>query len=535
MVEAARHAAHLPAEPQEEPRAPVQTQPCPTCGRRYKFSYRVCPHDGTPLGTAGTRQDPLIGETVGGAYRINRLIAQGGMGKLYEAEHSRLPRRYAVKVIHDHYAQHPDAVRRFEREARAAASIASPHVVSVIDITRTSRDQPCMVTEYLDGEDLQQRLERLGRLPVEQVADIARQLCAGITAAHRCGVIHRDLKPSNIFLTATADGNTLVKVLDFGVAKLSDSPEITKGGAVVGTPAYMAPEQACGAKDVGPSADVYGIGAVMYRMLTGRSPYESRDATSSLAMLVKSPPEPLHRLAPHTPLWLRKVVETAMARKVEDRPSSPRVLLDGLVGKGPSITAAPHRRRTRISVTQGIHPSTLVISTDDTLSPTMTPGRGWIARRSTRVVTWTVAVAMGATGMLWTQAALTPWTGAWNGPLVPVAGMVSLLWSAPWLWASFVPPQRAQNYVDKSLPHLLHSLLAAMCVFGLVSFVQGLPVFASPLNVHPYGVSLLTFFWALGKGTVNRMVGSTRPRKPQETRRKKPTPSSRATGKNTKL
>ena len=291
---------------------------CRTCGERFPADYVVCPRDATPLG-AESSADPLLGLVLAGAYRVTRLLARGGMGRLYEAEHVRLPRQLAVKVIHDQYADHPDAVARFEREARAAASVRSDHVLDVLDVLRTPDDRPCIVAEKLEGEDLQSRLDRHGPLALADAIRIGRQLCRGLAAAHAAGVVHRDLKPSNVFLAADAGGET-VKILDFGVAKLAGSKEITRDGAVVGTPAYMAPEQARGASSVDERADVYGVGAVLYRALTGHAPFEADDAKSSLVRLLEEDVAPARTHAPELPEEVEQILSAALARDPKDRP-----------------------------------------------------------------------------------------------------------------------------------------------------------------------------------------------------------------------
>lgn len=294
---------------------------CGTCGERFPPDYLVCPRDATPLGVAADPNDPLLGVVLAGSYRITRLLGKGGMGRLYEAEHTRLPRRLAIKVIHDHYADNVDAVARFEREARAAALIDSDHVLDILDVVRTPDDRPCIVAERLEGEDLQVRLDRHVRLSLRESLRIARQLCRGLAAAHAVGVVHRDLKPSNVYLAASAHGHETAKILDFGVAKLLDRPDITRPGAIVGTPAYMAPEQARGAARVDARADVYGVGAVLYRMLTGHAPYEASDPNASLARLLHEPLAPARRWLPDLPEDVEALLERTLARDPDARPA----------------------------------------------------------------------------------------------------------------------------------------------------------------------------------------------------------------------
>lgn len=308
----------------EGDRAPDTTaeRTCPTCGKSFPPEFSVCPHDATPLAEPGAgHSDPMIGAVLAGTYKITGVIGEGGMARLYAAQHLRLEASYAVKVIHDDLAKSPELLARFEREARAAARIRSDHIVRVIDVLQTPDNRPCIVTELLEGEDLQDRLDRVGKLKARRAIPIARQICRALAVAHECGVVHRDLKPSNVFLCR--DGNELiVKVLDFGVAKLDDASELTKTGAIVGTLAYMAPEQARRAADAGPLADIYQVGAVLYHMLTGQPPYGKDPAINPLVLLLGGPPDSPRKIEPSIPIGVEAVIEKAMAREAEQRPQS---------------------------------------------------------------------------------------------------------------------------------------------------------------------------------------------------------------------
>jgi eukaryotic-like serine/threonine-protein kinase len=293
---------------------------CPTCGQVFPAEFNVCPKDATALAEAAADQDALVGTVLAGTYRILRWLADGGMGRVYEAQHIRLERRLAVKVLHETFAKSAEGVARFEREARAAGAIRSEHIVQVIDVLRTPDGRPCMVTDLLDGEDLQARLDREGKLPTSQAIPIARQVCLALAAAHAAGIVHRDLKPSNAFLTPRGDGGTLVTILDFGVAKLLGQGDLTQTGAVLGTPAYMSPEQARGAQDVDARTDVYAVGALLYRMLTGEPPY-GKDQTSPFLRLHQEPTRP-RTLDGTIPEGVEALIQQAMARDPGDRPQS---------------------------------------------------------------------------------------------------------------------------------------------------------------------------------------------------------------------
>ncbi|HEX2687724.1 MAG TPA: serine/threonine-protein kinase [Kofleriaceae bacterium] len=288
---------------------------CPACNNTYPSEFSVCPRDATPRPQQlAPASDPLIGEVLGRTYRIVRVLGEGGMARLYEAEHLRIDARYAVKVIHDDLARDPDLLARFEREARAAARIHSEHVVRLIDVLRTPDLRPCLVTELLEGEDLQAMLDRVKQLSVAEAIPIARQICRAIAAAHAAGVIHRDLKPSNVFL-CKSEGRPLVKVFDFGVAKLEDDDKLlTRTDTIMGTAAYMAPEQARRTADAGPLADVYSTSAVLYHMLTGQPPYGNVPAFSRLAMVLHEEPARPRAIEPTIPDGIEAVIQHAMAR-----------------------------------------------------------------------------------------------------------------------------------------------------------------------------------------------------------------------------
>jgi serine/threonine-protein kinase len=301
--------------------AKTRTWSCPTCGRQYPAEFAVCPLDATPKGETEKPGDPQIGIVLGHTYRIVRVLGQGGMARLYEAEHLRVDARFAVKIIHDELAREPSLLARFEREAHAAGRIRSEHVVRLVDVLRTKDDRPALVTELLEGEDLDAHLERVGKLSVAEALPIARQICRGVAAAHAVGVVHRDLKPSNVFL-CSRDGAPLVKVFDFGIAKIDDDEKLTRTGALMGTVTYMAPEQARHAAAAGPLADVYAIGAILYHMLAGQPPYGNLPPVSRFALLLDGEPERPRSFEPSIPEGVEAVIQHAMARDTGSRISS---------------------------------------------------------------------------------------------------------------------------------------------------------------------------------------------------------------------
>lgn len=217
------------------------------------------------------------GLVVAGKYHVVRLLAEGGMGAVYDAIHAKTGRRVALKLIHEHaLSKGPKAIRRFEREAMAAGAIDSTHVVQVLDAgVDDASGMPFLVMEYLEGEDLRRVLTR-GPLSEERALAIALETCRGLMAAHAADVVHRDLKPANLFLAETDDGRCVVKILDFGIAKLVDenvdTGALTKTGDLIGSPLYMSPEQLASPRDVDHRSDLWSLGVVLYEMLSGVVP-----------------------------------------------------------------------------------------------------------------------------------------------------------------------------------------------------------------------------------------------------------------------
>lgn len=306
----------------ESPSGPLtlaNTRQCPTCNGRYPADFKVCPRDATPLEDAlqDDADDPVVGQLLSGTYEVLRVIGEGGMGRVYEARHSRLAnKRFAIKMLHQELARQPEVVTRFQREAEAASGLSHPNVVGVFDVNTAPDGRPYIVAELLEGEQLGDFLDRSGKLGTGMVIPIVRQVCRALARAHEQGIVHRDVKPENVFLVGGEGG---VKVLDFGISKLSQQESnLTKTGMVMGTPDYMAPEQARGDR-VDARADVYAVGAILYRALTGRKPFEGLDPLQTLtAALVQEPPRP-SSLEPSIPLELEMVMQHAMAKEPRER------------------------------------------------------------------------------------------------------------------------------------------------------------------------------------------------------------------------
>jgi len=262
-----------------------------------------------------------IGQVIQGKYRIVRFIGDGGMGSVYEARHEYLGTRVALKFLHPELAKRPGLVTRFLREGQVAATIRSLHIVQVLDVDRTESGSAYLVMELLEGESLQQLLDRSARLPIEVALDFTLQILAGLEVAHAAGVVHRDLKPDNVFVVA-GHGGPLVKVLDFGIAKLHQAGALTRPGALMGTPEYMAPEQADSADRVDMRADLFAVGAMLYEMLSGQRPMAGADARQIAAAVRERGVVPLDQVAPGLPPGLVTAVHRALAADPAARFSS---------------------------------------------------------------------------------------------------------------------------------------------------------------------------------------------------------------------
>src|SRR5688572_565127 len=265
------------------------------------------------------------GEIIDGKYRIVRLIGEGGMGAVYEGENTRIHRRVAIKVLLAAVAQQGEAVARFEREAQAAGRIGSEHIVEVLDLGTLPNGDRYLVMEFLDGEGLGSRIKSRGRLTAQELAPIASQLMEGLAAAHGAGIIHRDLKPDNVFLLRTRGGRAdFVKLLDFGISKFSqlsgDSGfSMTRTGAVMGTPYYMAPEQAKGSRELDHRVDIYATGVILYEALTGQVPFNADTFNELLFKIVLEAPRPLEQLEPGVDPTFAAIVTKGMARDPAQR------------------------------------------------------------------------------------------------------------------------------------------------------------------------------------------------------------------------
>jgi serine/threonine-protein kinase len=258
----------------------------------------------------------LLGKVLHDTYRIESLLGRGGMGEVYLASHLRLPRRFAIKVLYAFGPAHSQEVTRFRREAEVVSALGHPHIVEVVDFNHTAEGAPYIVMELLEGEDLATRLKRSGRLSLARTGAILRQVASALQAAHQRGVIHRDLKPRNIYLCRRAGEDDWVKVLDFGLSKVEGAhTQVTNAMMAIGTPRYMSPEQALGhSSKADARSDIFAMGAILYRMLSGQLPFRGSNVQTVLYAIVHLEPPPLVESLPGISSRVAAVVERALCK-----------------------------------------------------------------------------------------------------------------------------------------------------------------------------------------------------------------------------
>lgn len=306
---------------------------CPICGKQYATGVEVCADDGSLLQAdstimGATPVDPLVGHTLDGKYHLEARLGIGGMGTVYRARHVLIDRPVAIKVLNPRFVEDDAARTRFRREARAAGRLQHTNAVTVTDFGESSDGYVYLVMELLEGRTLRDILAKEAPLDLARSVSLMLQISAAVAAAHEAGIIHRDLKPANIFVVQRAEVPAVVKVLDFGIAKLAaelldeeEAMTLTQVGAMIGTPRYMSPEQ-CDGVDLTPAADVYSLGCILYEMFTGTVPFSGSTPLAIAMKHASEAPRSLREFAPTIPLPLEQVVLHALEKNPQDRPAN---------------------------------------------------------------------------------------------------------------------------------------------------------------------------------------------------------------------
>lgn len=291
------------------------TKVCLTCTKVVDPDFDSCPEDGGELSLLAV--DPLIGTIFATKYEVIRLLGRGGMSSVYQVRHVLVDQVYALKVLHAHYASNAVVLRRFQQEAKTIAALTHPNIVALQDFGIDNDGKPFLVMEYLDGLTLSEVISSKGTIGIADLLSLAKQVLAGLSHAHKSGVIHRDLKPGNIVLVGSTP-----KIVDFGIAKIASEigDQLTRTGDMFGSPLYMSPEQ-CMGQSLDPRSDVYSLGCVFYECLTGRAPHKGNSTMETLTMHMNAPPEIIERVAPDVvcPWQLEEAIFKALEKDPKRR------------------------------------------------------------------------------------------------------------------------------------------------------------------------------------------------------------------------
>ncbi len=299
---------------------------CLSCDQKFEDSIEVCPSDGSRL--VPKTEDKLVGTLVQSRYRIRSLAGKGSMGMVYRATQEFIDREVAFKVLLDHLGSDTEALKRFQREAKAASRLSHPHITTVYDFGLMPDGKPYLVMDFLSGISLSQYLEQKQYLTLDEAYPIVKDICDALSEAHKQGIIHRDVKPENIVLIEKEGRKNFVKVVDFGIAKFNQdqgdrASRLTRTGSICGSPAYMSPEQ-CSGKELDACSDIYALGVVLFEMFTGCLPYMSNDLLQLLYLKATEPPPLINTLRPelHMPQAMEALISRCLSKEPQERPQT---------------------------------------------------------------------------------------------------------------------------------------------------------------------------------------------------------------------
>ncbi len=394
----------------------MSTKICPVCKNEFKGGEVFCPNDGGRLQSPSQMAmeprsdsgDPLLGMEID-RYRILRRIGEGGMGIVYEAEHVVIEKKVALKVLRDDFSNRPEVVERFKQEAKAASRIGNEHIVDISDFGVTPGGASYFVMEMLDGDDLANVLSAEGTLALNRAADILAQCCRALSAAHQKGIVHRDMKPENVFLTQRDGRPDFVKIVDFGIAKMSDiettgapGRKLTKTGMIFGTPEYMSPEQAAGKAELDHRVDIYALGVIFYEVLTGRVPFVGDTFMGVLTQHMFEPVPTLAETNPNVkvPAAIEAFIGRALAKNPDERFQTCEEMyaaLDEAMGENARPDATGQRAYQRSEVTRPLGKPRLVRPDAPTEEFASSPPAGSGTGRAIGIAL-TAAIALGGVG-----------------------------------------------------------------------------------------------------------------------------------------
>ncbi|MBN8721511.1 MAG: serine/threonine protein kinase [Acidobacteria bacterium] len=300
---------------------------CTQCNKSYDKKTVFCPIHGRKL--INDPKEAVLGQIIDNKYLIETEVGEGGTGTVYQARHVKLDMTCAIKILHNKFTDDPVAIERFRREAYASMQIRHPNAIAVMDFGTTPNNLVYVVMEYLVGITLRDRLEQKPIFTIQEANALMQPICEAVNVAHKVGIVHRDLKPENIFLDHSKGNEEVVKVLDFGIARMTSVTEdqqkramrLTQEGILIGTPHYMSPEQ-CYGRDVDARSDVYALGIMLYEMLTGQLPFDDRSLSIVAVKQAREKARPTYEINPNVPHIVNAVVMKAMEKKAENRPPS---------------------------------------------------------------------------------------------------------------------------------------------------------------------------------------------------------------------
>jgi serine/threonine-protein kinase len=390
---------------------------------------------------------PSEGDILAGKFRIERVLGIGGMGMVVSAMHIHLDERVAIKFLLPEALVNPEAVARFGREARAAVKIKSEHVARVIDVGALESGAPYMVMELLRGRDLGQQLREFGVLPLALAVEYVLQACEALAEAHAMGIVHRDLKPANLFLTMRADGSPCVKVLDFGISKVTvpsgsgSDMGMTRTQSIMGSPLYMSPEQMASARDVDQRSDVWAVGTVLYELITGRVPFEAETMPQLCTLILhRDPPSP-RTIRPELPEAIEAVIMRCLRKDRAQRYPNVGALARDLAMFAPDAGPRSAERISRVLSSSGM--SSTELSSSNLDAHTAASNTGSQAWGATQVSRGKRAVWLGllaAAGL--TAVGVLIWRGSGSGavPAPDVSAAAAPKPPAELATAAAVPP-----------------------------------------------------------------------------------------------